>query len=255
MINVRNFLLIVIFIPTSTVIAEESLLPEIQTNVRTQEVRAQIVPVRSTVLSSGLSARISELPLREGERFAKGDILLALDCSLHRARRAKASALLQEAQKTWEVNSRLGELRSLSTLEVDVSAARLAGAKADQSIVQVQVNECDIRAPFAGQLSRVEVKRYQYVAEGEPLFELIDDSELEVEMIVPSRWLQWLDVGTELSVNIEDLSLVRNAQVSRIGARIDPVSQSVKVFASLSDSSERLMAGMSGKVRFNKSSP
>lgn len=250
MIHPRNLCLLAVLLPLAAVIAEEALLPAIPAMEPTQEVRAQIVPIRTTVLSSGLAARISDLPLREGDRFEKGDILLALDCGLHRARLAKAGAVLAEARKTWEVNSRLGELRSLSTLEVDVSAARLAGAEADQAIVQIQVNECDVRAPFSGRLSRVEVKRYQYVAEGEPLFELLDDSELEVEMIVPSRWLQWLDVGTELSVNIEELSSVRSAQVARIGARIDPVSQSVKVFATLSDSSGRLMAGMSGAARF-----
>lgn len=250
MMHSRSLCLMAFLLPLAAVVAEEPLLPVIPAMEPTQEVRAQIVPIRSTVLSSGLAARISDLPLREGDRFEKGNILLALDCALHRARLAKASALLNEAQKTWEVNSRLGELRSLSTLEVDISAARLAGAEADQAIVQIQVNECEIRAPFSGRLSRVEVKRYQYVAEGEPLFELLDDSELEVEMIVPSRWLQWLDVGTELSIDVEELSSVRSAQVARIGARIDPVSQSVKVFATLSDSSSRLMVGMSGTARF-----
>lgn len=253
MIRARTLLSVLALFSVALASGNDSILPSLPIDKAVGGIRAQIIPVRSTILSSGVSARVAELSFREGDRFERGDTLLVLDCALHRARLEKAKAVVEESLKTWEVNARLGELNSVSTLEVDVAAARLAGAKADLAMIQIQVNECEVHAPFSGRMVRLDVKRYQYVPEGQPLFELIDDSDLEVEMIVPSRWLQWLSAGSELSVYVEELSSVIRARVSRIGARIDPVSQSVKVFASLEEAHPELVAGMSGTAQFPES--
>lgn len=87
----------------SAVAATEEVLPPVPPldRVAAQEVRAQIVPVRSAVLSSGMAGRIAELPVREGERFSGRDVLLSFDCAINRARLARAAAVVDESEKTW----------------------------------------------------------------------------------------------------------------------------------------------------------
>jgi hypothetical protein len=71
---------------------------------------------------------------------------------------------------------------------------------------------------------------------------------LELEFIVPSRWLAWLKPGYAFQVRIDETGKTYPAKVQRIGARVDPVSQSVKLSAAISGSFPELIAGMSGKV-------
>lgn len=254
------------FVPTGLLLAAALLLPmpagaqtpgQIRGQIPGQipgqgrEIRAQLSPVRSTVLSSELSGKIDELPLREGERFEEGQQLVGFDCSLHRARLAKASAQQTEARKVWEVNRRLDKLGSISTIEVEASQARLAAAEAETRMSRIMVDRCAIAAPFPGRVVELKVRRHQYVAEGEPLMEILDDRELEVEMIVPSRWLAWVKVGTPFRLMIEETGRGYAAEVTRLGARIDPVSQSVELFARVSGDQDDLLAGMSGRALFD----
>lgn len=215
------------------------------------EIRAQLSPLSSTVLSGEIAGKIEELPLREGERFEAGDRLAAFDCTLHRARLAKANAQQDEARKTFEVNKRLDKLGSVSTLELDAAQARLAAAQAETAMMKAMVERCVVTAPFPGRVAAMNVKRYQYVAEGEPLMEILDDRALEVELIVPSRWLTWLAAGTPFVLHVDETGRDHPAEVTRLSARIDPVSQSIKVFGHVLDGQDELLSGMSGRALFS----
>ncbi len=211
--------------------------------------------MRSTVLSTEVPGRIAELPVREGERFAAGQRLVGIDCSLHKARLDKARAQLQGARKTHQVHARLDKLNSISALEVEASAAQQAAAEAEVAMMQTLVERCAIAAPYPGRVVELKVRRDQYVAEGHEILEILDDRELEVELIVPSRWLSWLKPGTPFALRIEETGKSVPAKIVRLGARIDPVSQSIKVFGTLASPGTTpgpdLIAGMSGTAVFD----
>jgi len=71
---------------------------------------------------------------------------------------------------------------------------------------------------------------------------------LELEFLVPSRWLAWVKPGYAFQVRIDETGKTYPAKVQRIGARIDPVSQSIKLSAAIDGRFPELIAGMSGRV-------
>ena len=215
-----------------------------------QEVRAQLSPSRSTILSAEIPGKIGELTVREGDRFQDGQRLVAIDCALHKARLDKAMAQLQAARKAQQVNARLDKLGSISTLEVEASVAQLAAAEAEVAMMRTLVERCVIPAPFAGRVVELKVKRHQFIGEGHELLEILDDRELEVELIVPSLWLRWLTTGSAFTLHVEETGRDYPAKVTRLAARIDPVSQSIKVFGTVTGTFPELMSGMSGTARF-----
>jgi len=215
-------------------------------NPSVPEVRAQISPRHRTVLSSELSGQIIERTVREGERFRKGQLLIALDCAVHKARLDRAEAAEQAAADRLAVAAKLDQLSSISGLEVQQARSDLTMAKAETQLNQVLVERCRINAPFDGRVGETKASRWQYVAEGEELLELIDDSVLEVEMIVPSAWLSWLKPGHRFTVRIDEVARTVEAEVTRLAARIDPISQSIKVFGRFTGSQDGLLSGMSG---------
>jgi len=72
---------------------------------------------------------------------------------------------------------------------------------------------------------------------------------LDLEFLVPSRWLRWLKPGLPLRVSIDETRRTYPARFTRIGARVDPVSQTVKVAATIEGRHPELVAGMSGRVQ------
>lgn len=217
-------------------------------NADPREIRAQLSPRRFTTLAAEIGAKINRLPVPEGGAFRAGQTLVQFDCSLQKAQLDKARAVLSGSDKTWAANKRLAELNSVGRMELDLSEADVVKNRAEVSAAGSLLEKCAIAAPFAGRIAEQKAREQQYVQAGQPLLEIIDDSVLEIQFIVPSRWLAWLKPGHEFKVAIDEVGKSYPAKVQRIGARVDPVSQSVKLVATIDGRFPELIAGMSGRV-------
>ncbi len=212
--------------------------------------RVQISAQQQTTLSAELAAKIASLPFKEGDSFKAGQTLVAFDCSLFRAQLNKAQAQTDAARQILRVNKRLAELNSISNLEVEQAEAKVKETEAEVGAMRVTVSKCSLGAPFSGRVAKVLAENHQYVPQGKPLLDIMDTSRLEVKLIVPSRWLAWLAKGTRFSVHVDDLNKDYVARVTRTGARIDPVSQSVSLAGEIESSPAELLPGMSGWAAF-----
>lgn len=214
-----------------------------------QEIRAQLLPRRYTTIAAEIGAKVKRLPVPEGGAFRAGQALVSFDCSLQQAQLQKAQAELSGAEQTHKTNLRLAELNSVGQLELDLSKAAQGKAKAEVGANQAMLGKCNIAAPYSGRVAEQKVREQQYVQPGQALLDIIDDSVLELEFLVPSAWLGWLRVGSSFQVEIDETHKSYPAKFIRIGARVDPVSQSIKVAAAISGRFPELIAGMSGRVK------
>ena len=214
-----------------------------------QEIRAQLLPRRYTTIAAEIGAKINRLPVPEGGAFKAGQLLVSFDCTLQQAQLQKAQAELDGAEQTLKSNQRLSELNSVGQLELDLSRSAVGKAKAEVGANRAVLGKCGVSAPFAGRVAEQKVREQQYVQPGQALLDIIDDSVLELEFLVPSHWLSWLHVGGKFQVQIDETRKSYPAKFIRIGARVDPVSQSVKVAAAIDGKFPELIAGMSGRVQ------
>lgn len=246
--------LVAALLSTSALAADRPLPPPVaptvaKAGIERQEIRAQLLPRRFTTIAAEIGAKISRLPIPEGGAFKAGQSLVSFDCSVPNAMLQKARAELNAAQQTHASNKRLYELNSLGKLELDVSGSNVNKVSAEVNAQQAVLAKCRIAAPFAGRVAEQKAREQQFVQPGQALLDILDDSVLELEFLVPSGWLAWLKVGTSFQVNIDETRKSYPAKFIRIGARIDPVSQSVKVAAAIDGNFPELIAGMSGRVQ------
>ncbi|WP_168184987.1 efflux RND transporter periplasmic adaptor subunit [Thalassospira sp. MCCC 1A01428] len=218
------------------------------TDATVTEARALVATRSRALLSAEIAARIADMPKRPGTRFAKGDVLVVFDCSAYRAQRAAVAADLRQANAQYKAQQRLAELRTVGELDVVMAQAAVERAKAQLQLQDVYLNRCKITAPYAGAVVDWHSQPYQTANPGDQLIEIVGSGDLELELIVPSQWLGWLKVGQGISAHIEETDSDIRARVARIGARIDPVSQTVKIYASLGDDAKTLLPGMSGRA-------
>ncbi len=219
------------------------------------DLRAQLMPRRYTTLAAEIGAKIQSMPVAEGGAFKAGQLIVGFDCSLQRAQLDKARAELLSAEVTFKSNQRMAELNAVGLLELDLSRAALNKAQAELQASQAVVSKCEITAPFNGRIAEQKAREQQFVQPGQPLVDVIDDSQLELEFLVPSAWLSWLRVGGSLRVQIAETRKTYPARFTRLGARVDPVSQSVKVVAAIDGQHPELVAGMSGRVLVGPGAP
>lgn len=213
-------------------------------------IRIQLVSRDQVDVSSEISAKIASLPFRDGDAFRAGQTLVSLDCSLYSAQLRKAQADADGARDLLNVNQKLAALHSIGELEVQQAQARQKASAADVAYMQATVHKCAIAAPFDGRVSKRNAAPQQFAEAGKPILTIVDTSHLELKMIVPSKWLVWLKPGHVLTVQVDEVGKTYPAKVARIGARVDPVTQTVDVTAAMTGNATELLPGMSGWATF-----
>jgi membrane fusion protein, multidrug efflux system len=205
----------------------------------------------STTLATEIGAKIQRISVVEGSRFRAGDVLVRFDCSLQQSQLNKGKAALNGADQTWRANQRLNELNVVGKVELGLAESEVDKAKAEVASNETMLGKCVIHAPFSGRVADQKVREQQYVQPGQTLLEIIDDSVLELEFIVPSKWMAWIKPGYAFKVKIDETGKSYPARIQRIGARVDPVSQSIKLSAAIDGKFNDLIAGMSGQVNLS----
>ncbi|WP_422678242.1 efflux RND transporter periplasmic adaptor subunit [Bosea beijingensis] len=217
---------------------------------RDTPVRGVVRPVDQAAISSELAARITELPRKEGQSFRKGDLLAAFDCRRHQAEAQAAEAAFREARIAHESQVYLQRNQAGSRYDSETAKARADKAGAEAASLAVRLDQCRVNAPFNGRIAELGVYVHETPAPGKPFLTIIDDSALEVELIVPSAWLGWLKQGTAFAFAVDETGGSYSSHIARIGAAVDPVSQTIKVVGTLDSPDGRVMAGMSGSASF-----
>jgi multidrug efflux pump subunit AcrA (membrane-fusion protein) len=69
--------------------------------------------------------------------------------------------------------------------------------------------------------------------------------------LAPSKWLTWLKIGSTFKFRVDETSHEYPAKVSELGARVDPVSQTIRLTGLLNKQDAALLAGMSGSAHFD----
>ncbi len=228
-----------------------SILVPALANAEAVEAPGVITSEREAVISTQISAQIIELPFKQGEAFQKDDLLVAFECARFKAEHKEARASLGAAAARHKVNRELDKYGAIGKGEVSASGAETGAAAARAEALDQFVKLCEVRAPFAGRVVAIASDLYETPSEGEPLIEIIDESALVVEVIAPSIWLRWMKPGALMKFEVRETGDILDAEIIRLGAKVDPVSQSIDVVARIVDRPAYVLAGMSGRAILN----
>ena len=212
--------------------------------------RGIVKAAAQAVLYAPVQGRVSHLPYKEGQRFEKGHTLVQLDCDKYHAELAVAVAEHQGKDKVFKNNLELAKLNSVSKLELETSEADAKKAWAAIRVAEVNVKGCLIIAPFGGRVVNLMTNEHETVFPNDKLISLLDDSSLEIELVVSSSSLAWLKRKAAFTFVIDETRKSYPARVKEIGASVDPASQTIKVTGTFEKLPPEVLAGMSGTARF-----
>ena len=170
-----------------------------------------LVRARDTVVltmeTAGRVLTVAEA-FRTGGWVEEGDVLLALDpeplqleVTRHRHELASAQLHLQQVRASAQVARRNASPNATpfarQVPQLQEAEARVALAEAALAVAQRRLEASELRAPFTGRLSQVQVARGQQLLAGEALARLYSAGEMEVPLPVRDEVLQLLTDPTE----------------------------------------------------------
>jgi membrane fusion protein, multidrug efflux system len=218
-------------------------------------VQALLLAKDEATLSSRMAGQISELQLKAGDSFVRGQVLLRFDCALGEQEAKKARAQLDIARATLASNLKLKALESISDLEVAIARAEQDKAEAEVARSAIQMRYCDLAAPWDGRVVERHGNPLENVAVGQPLLTIIATGTPSIQMFVPSAALAWLTVGVEFELEVRETGQRYRARLARVGARVDAVSQTVELYGEFLGQHPELLPGMSGSAFLQSVAP
>ncbi len=214
-------------------------------------VRGVINPTSESTIASRMTARIVAMPFGEGQSFPAGALLARFDCSQIQAELNAAQAAATAYKKSYETNVELDQYEAIGKNELAVSKANLGKAHAEAAAVAAQLGDCEVHAPFAGKVVEQIAHAREIAASGQPLLKIQSGREVELELIVPSKWLTWLKPGAGFSFKIDETGNDIRGSVKRFGASVDPVSKTIRVTGVVTGRNGLVLPGMSGTATFD----
>ena len=209
-------------------------------------IRGVVRPLHQASIGIDLPVRVEKLHVREAQSFRKGDVLVTFDCRRIEAEHAAAAATSREMRLTLKSQAYLSSRGAVGKLDVEIAQARADKAEAEAAAIAARLEQCRIVAPFDGRITELRVNEHEVPPTGQPFISLVDETRFEIDLILPSHALRGLEPGTPFTFVIDETGVAHEAHLLRIGAAIDPVSQSIKAIGGFVTPDRRIVAGMSG---------
>lgn len=216
----------------------------------TMPIRGIVRPLNQASISIDLPVRVAKLHVREAQSFRKGSTLITFDCERLQAEHAALAAVHKEMSLLLESNTYLDKRGAVGKVDVDVSRARVAKAEAEAKALAARLKQCTVIAPYDGRVTELRINENEIPQSGQAFVSIVDEATFEIDLIMPSSWLRTLAPDAKLDFVIDETGRSYPARVARIGAAVDPVSQTIKVIAQFTQLDDRVLAGMSGTARF-----
>jgi membrane fusion protein, multidrug efflux system len=204
-------------------------------------------------ITTDLSTRIVEMPFREGEVFRKGDILVDFDCARLKSEIVALQASSRAEELVFENNRRLLSRGAIGANEVKISQAKSEKARAETQALATRALACSFKAPYDGIIVQRLAQQHETPGVSQPVLRIVSMGQSEIEVIVPSSWLRWMKPKTRFQFRVDDSGVTAAATVTRIGAIVDPVSQTTLIYGNFDLNNQFILPGMSGAAMFNSS--
>ncbi|WP_322789192.1 efflux RND transporter periplasmic adaptor subunit [Thiohalocapsa halophila] len=199
--------------------------------VSTQHERPGTLRLRRVVrLYAEEEGRIEQLEVFEGDRVARGELLVRLEDDVLRAELDKTRATLAQERLDLKRFQDLAKRNAASQDDLAQARTALALAEADLKLLEIRLADTRITAPFAGVITERLAEPGDFVTKNTQLLTLADPDSLAAEVYVSELVLPHISEGDPARIRIDALGSRRFAgEILRIHPTLSEANRQAEV--------------------------
>ena len=143
-------------------------------------------------LAFRVNGQIIQLPVIEGQKVKKGQLIAAIDPRDIALQYAATKSAYETASAQVERNKRLLSRQAISVQEYEISLSNYQKAKSAYELSTNNMRDTKLLAPFDGSIETRLVENYQRVNSGEGIVRLVNTRKLRIKFTVPDDYLYLL---------------------------------------------------------------
>lgn len=181
----------------------------------------------------GVGIPVTSIHVEVGDRVAAGQLLARLEDADARLDVAAAEPKAETAASNLRRVEELRTSGAVSEAELEDAQFESRTAQAELEKARLNLSRTEIRAPFAGVVSRRYVRVGDVVDDKTPLFRVTALAPLRARLLVPESDVAFFTVGAPVAISAAD-GTSGTARVIIVGPTIDPGSGTREVIVELS---------------------
>ena len=225
--------------------------------------------VQAAVGPQFVSAYVATVLVRPGATVKKGEVLATLDCrevsastraveARARALDARQQAVAHEATRTqglldggYVSPNEAEQKTALSKSE----AAQLEAERANLARSALEVNDCVMRAPFAGEIAERAIDPGAFVRPGNTIVTVVDRDIVRLNADAPETDFAVVQEGTKVKVHLYATDRELPGIIARRSPAADAMTRTVHFEIDLSDPGRTIPVGTTGEVSIDVGTP
>jgi multidrug efflux system membrane fusion protein len=236
--------------------AEEPAAPlrtvAVLTPPRVQHARAIRVSGRTdaekrVILATRVMGVIEQLPVKQGERVERGELVMRLGAADKEAQIRMAESVVTQRQAEADAAERLVKGGNAPKLQADQARAALATAKSQLENAKAELANYEIYAPFNGLIDRVPVQRGSAILAGAEVATLINLDPLLAIGEVSERDLKYIRVGSTADIRLVDGTTV-DGTLRYISRDATSATRTFRIEVAIPNEDKTLPAGMTAEI-------
>jgi len=216
-----------------------------------------------------ISAYVDTVLVRPGDAVKRGQVIATLDCrnasASSRAVAMQARAIQTEQEAIAHEAARIAELKEggfASPNEIEKHAAdsaskqaQLMETEAKMQRATLEVNDCVLRAPFAGEIATRAVDPGAFVHPGSAVATIVDRNSVRVTAEVPEADFDVAAAGTPVRIRALATNRELRANVARRSPAADLSTRTVHLEIDVPDADRSLPVGTTAELTIEVGEP
>jgi len=203
----------------------------------------------SVIIRSEIAGRIDRIAFEEGQRIARGELLVTIDDSIYRAEFDQAEARLNLSRANYDRALDLQKRGAGTQRALDEAASKLQEDRATLDLARARLERTEIQTPFAGVIGIRRVSPGDYIMAGQEIVNLEAIDPIKVNFGLPEMLLSAVSEGQSINVSVDAFpGEVFSGEVYAINPRIDAAGRNVELRARIANPDGRLRPGLFARV-------
>ncbi|HWY37868.1 MAG TPA: efflux RND transporter periplasmic adaptor subunit [Bacteroidia bacterium] len=211
-------------------------------------VSGNILANEEAMLKSETAGKMISLEVNEGAEVQKGQLIAKINDATLQAQLKKAKVQQKLAQEKEQRLKQLLAVKGISQDEYDVALTALNSANADIDLLNAQIMETEVRAPFNGIIGLKNISEGNYINTSDIIASIQQIDPVKTDFSVPEKYTSMVHVNDTVLITVEGTKKQYKGKVYAIDPKIDANTRSLKVRAICHNNKRDIFPGSYAQV-------
>lgn len=207
-----------------------------------------VLPDEQVEISAESSGRVVAIHFTEGAKVKKGDLLISVNNADLLAQIERNKHQVRLAEESEQRQRSLLEKQGISQQTYDQVYTELSTLKAEEALLQAQLEKTIIRAPFSGILGLRHISEGAYISPGMQIVRLAKTEPVKIDFSIPERFAGYLKKGGKVLFSVDNQPGTFEATISAIEPVVDQRTRSILARAVYSNTGGHIIPGSYARV-------